>query len=250
MFSVNPTRDYADAEIKYWTEECKEKHAMIGLKLHFASSKVRLYSPHEKDQPKIRDHLSRLRRIYIYARDHNFPVLTHLRDPFDEEPYGANHMKAFIDEVIRPAAGVTVQIAHMSGYGGYDQETDDAVGAFIDARKTNPDGLSNIYFDISEVMKSSILCVPSDTQSEQSLLTRLLPVKRDHDKWYRNVKHRINQIGRDKILYGSDWTNTRHPKEPHWPHPIFDDILQNFIEDLDLDDDLVADICRNRAPYF
>jgi predicted TIM-barrel fold metal-dependent hydrolase len=89
---------------------------------------------------------------------------------------------ARIPRTLLPAApDITVQIAHLSGAGGYDAATDEALGVYAEAIQRGDRRVRNLYFDASGI-----------------------PIA---DMWEKNAAHlikRMRQIGMDRILFGCD----------------------------------------------
>lgn len=81
------------------------------------------------------------------------PVVIHLRNRSPE--YGAEAVQGFIDQVLVTAPNVTVQLAHLGGWGGYDPATDGAVQAFLDAIADGRLNRERIYFETSAVISPS-----------------------------------------------------------------------------------------------
>ena len=81
-----------------------------------------------------------------------------------------------------PAApDVPVQIAHLTGSGGYDDATDAAVSVFTDAIAKHDVRMKNVWFDAAVVVR------PNSTPDQ-----------------LKRIAARIRQIGVKRILYGSD----------------------------------------------
>ena len=74
-----------------------------------------------------------------------------------------------------------MQIAHMAGAGGYDDTTDQALSAFVDAIARREPHTRNLYFDATSVATFDM----SQTQ-------RLRLVQR------------FRQLGMERVLFGSD----------------------------------------------
>jgi hypothetical protein len=84
------------------------------------------------------------------ANEVRFPIVVLLRTR--SKNYGASDVRAFIDSVLPAAPDVPVQIAHMAGWGGYDRDTDEALGAFIEAIRSCRLKRDDLYFDFSAVV--------------------------------------------------------------------------------------------------
>ena len=167
---VNPLKDYAVAEIA----RCAKMPSMrYGLKLHFGNSDVMLDDP---------AHVAKLREVFRAANAAGMAIAVHMRSSVTRKrPYGAAHARAFFDEVLPSAPDVTVQIAHMTGAGGYDDPAvDEALGVFVDAFGRNDARLRHVFIEVSGVAGIG---------------------SRDREP---QVVARIRQIGLQRILYGSD----------------------------------------------
>lgn len=168
---VNPLRDYALTEI----DRCAHHPQLrAGLKLHFGNSDVQLSLP---------DHLARVQAVFARANRHRMPVLVHLRPTIDlKRPYGAPYARAFLDHVLPQAPRIPVVIAHLSGFGGYDDpQTDEALRVFIEAIRFRNPRMRRVYFDVSGVAGLG--------QWEQRKAL---------------VAERIRELGPRRVLYGTD----------------------------------------------
>jgi predicted TIM-barrel fold metal-dependent hydrolase len=169
--SVNPVRTYALKEI---TRCAKDPNLRTGLKLHFGNSDVDLDNP---------DHLARVRRVFRAANEKHMAIVVHLHANIDHHrPYGAKEARIFLEQVLPEAPDVVVQIAHLSGGGGYDdQATDAALSVFVKAIERKDPRMKNVYFDVCGI------AIPGMWEDKANLLVT-----------------RIRQIGTSRLLYGSD----------------------------------------------
>ena len=168
---VDPLKDYALAEI----ERCsKDPYLHFGLKLHFGNSDVDLTNP---------VHAAAVRRVFAAADEHHMPIVVHMHPSVSRHrPYGAKHAQVMLDEILPAAAHVPVQVAHLTGAGGYDDPAiDEALLVFIAAIKKNDPRVANLYFDICGVAGLG------DWQAKKTL-----------------IAERIREIGVSRILWGSD----------------------------------------------
>ena len=168
---VDPLKDYALAEI----ERCsKNQYLHFGLKLHFGNSDVDLTNP---------QHASAVRRVFAAADGYHMPIVVHMHPSVSRHrPYGAKHAQVMLDEILPAAAHVAVQIAHLTGPGGYDDPAiDEALLVFIAAIKKNDPRVANLYLDICGVAGLG------DWRSKKSLIAQ-----------------RIREIGVSRIVWGSD----------------------------------------------
>jgi len=168
---VNPLKEYAIAEI---ARCAKDPRLQTGLKLHFGNSDVNLEDP---------QHVEKLRKVFRAANEHRMAIVVHMHPSVTRQrPYGSKQARLFLDEVIPAAPDVPIQIAHLTGAGGYDEPaTDEAVGVFVDAVAKRDARLAHVYFDVSGVAG-----LGKWTEKMELIATR------------------IRQLGVGRILYGSD----------------------------------------------
>jgi predicted TIM-barrel fold metal-dependent hydrolase len=168
---VNPLKDYAVDEIA----RCSTDPSLrFGLKLHFGNSDVDLDDP---------QHVDRLRRVFRAADEHRMALAVHMRASVTRKrPYGRKEAAVFLNDVLPAAPDVPVQIAHLTGGGGYDDPTtDEALSVFIGAIARHDPRVGHLYFDVSGVAGNG--------------------------KWGTKAElivSRIRQIGVERILFGSD----------------------------------------------
>ena len=205
--SVNPLKEYA---VKELNRCAKDPFLRTGLKLHFGNSDVDLLNP---------EHLAKLRALFRAANQNQMAIVVHLRSNYTHRrPYGAQHAKSFLDNVLPEAPDVTVQIAHLAGAGGYDEPSvDQALGVFLDALANSDERTKNLYFDVSGVAGIG----------EWKEKTEL-------------IASRIRQIGFDRVLFGSDGTPNFFAPREAWA----------AFQQLPLSDAQFEIIKRNAAPYF
>jgi len=169
--SFNPLKDYALEEL----ERCAQDPQLhFGLKLHFGNSDVDVRNP---------QHVEQLRQVFRAANDHGMAIVVHMRSSVTRQrPYGANEARIFLNEVLPAAPDVPVQIAHLTGAGGYDDPLiDQALAVFASAIAHLDWRMAHVYFDVSGVAGLG--------------------------QWVDKanlVATRIRQLGVDRILYGSD----------------------------------------------
>jgi len=169
--SVNPLKEYAVAEI----DRCAATPALrAGLKLHFANSGVDL-----RDS----GHVRRLRRVFHAADEHRMAIVVHARTTISKQrPYGAEHARVFLETLLPAAPDVPVQIAHLAGSGGYDEDgVDAALGVFVDAIAAKDPRVAKLWFDVSGIALIG--------------------------NWPRpaaRVAERIRQLGVERVLWGAD----------------------------------------------
>jgi predicted TIM-barrel fold metal-dependent hydrolase len=217
--SVNPLADYAIAEI----ERCASDRRLSALKLHLANSEVDL------DDER---HLARLAEVFEALARLELPAVVHLRN---DEEYGAAQARAFIDRVLARAPRLPVLIAHMAGWGGYDEATDAAMGAFVDALREGRLDRDAISFDLAAVVFQ-----PEAAGDDKELEHR---VRRANQR----LAERIREIGVDLVVFGTDW--------PSWP-PVPDEtakIERNarlVRQALPLGDEELARVFANVSPVL
>lgn len=179
--SVNPLMESAVGEL----ERCAGL-GFAGLgELHLTNSNVDLRS--EAD-------LDRLAAVFARAGELGLPIVVHMRT--QRVDYGAVDVRGFVERVLPEAASVPVQIAHAAGWGGYDSATDSALGAFADWMSRGQALATNIYFDLSAVVRR----VRREAVAAAEGTPAWWP-----DERYRVLAERLRVIGFDRILFGSDW---------------------------------------------
>lgn len=173
---VDPLREYALTEIARCSHDAQLR---LGLKLHFANSDVDLDNL---------EHLRKLQEVFRAADQHHMAIVVHLHPSVNRHrPYGQKEAMIFLSQVLPYAPHVCVQIAHLSGPGGYDDlATDQALSVFIEAIARHDKRVAHLYFDISGVAGIG--------------------------KWREKkqlIASRIRQVGVHRILFGSDgaWTD-------------------------------------------
>ncbi len=189
FFGINPLAPTALSEIR----RDVKSGLFVGIKLHLTNSDVDLRNPAD---------LQKLAEVFALANKLRVPIVIHLRTRRSD--YGYVDASNFIKKVLVAAPNITVQIAHLAGWGGYDSNTDDALRAFVD----NKDRIqTKLYFDIAAIV--------TDTSGDES---------RDKDAGKRNAKQddsvslhwpdkaeaatlakRIREIGLKRIVFGTDW---------------------------------------------
>jgi predicted TIM-barrel fold metal-dependent hydrolase len=171
---LNPLRDYAVEEI----DRCARDPFMhFGIKMHFGNSDVDLDNA---------EHIARLQRVFRAANDHGMAVAIHLRSSITHQrPYGAREAHAFVESVLPSAPDVTVQVAHLTGGGTFDDPTvDEALSVFIQAFAADDSRVAHVWMDVSGVA--------------------------GYGYWRENtavIARRIREVGVRRILYGSDSAN-------------------------------------------
>ena len=168
--SFNPLKSYALEELA----RCKKDSQLhYGLKLHFGNSDVDLDNPND---------VEKVRKIFNAANRYRMPIVVHLHTSIDNQrKYGAVEARVFLEKLLAAAPDVPVQIAHLAGAGGYNSETDSALGVFAEAITKHDARMKNVWFDATVVVRPNMS--PDDLQ---------------------RIAARIRQIGIERVLYGSD----------------------------------------------
>ncbi len=138
--SLNPLRDYALEELA----NCARDPHIKGLKLHLTTSFVDIRNA---------DHVRKLAAVFAAANARRFPIIVHMRTMNPD--YGRRDAEIFINEVLTQAPDVPLQIAHLSGWGGYGPETDSSLAVFAEAFASGDARVSKVYFDLSAVVPPS-----------------------------------------------------------------------------------------------
>jgi predicted TIM-barrel fold metal-dependent hydrolase len=204
--SVNPLRPYALEEI---ARCAKDPNLRTGLKLHFGNSDVDLDNP---------GHLAEVRQVFRAANEHHMAIVVHMHANIDHHrPYGKKEARIFLEQVLPEAPDVTVQIAHLSGGGGYDDPAiDEALSVFVKAIERKDPRMKNVYFDACGI------AIPGIWEDKAGLIVK-----------------RIRQIGIHRVLYGSDAAT---------PDNLPKDALARWHK-LPLTQDEFRTIDNNVAPY-
>lgn len=186
FFSVNPLSESALAEIS----RCARRKKFIGLKLHLANSEIDLRIP---------AHVKRLGEVFERANSFRLVIALHLRT--QRVGYGREDAQIFITQVLPKAPDIPVQIAHLAGWGGYDESTDGALSAFADWLAEKKRRRNNLYFDVSAVVRQ-VRGTPASSASSDT--KRVGPVWYP-EKRYQRLVERLRKLGLDRILFATDW---------------------------------------------
>jgi hypothetical protein len=110
-------------------------------------------------------------------------IVVHLHPSIHKHrPYGAKEAQIFLSQVLPSAPHVWVQIAHLTGAGGFDDPAvDRALLVFIAAIAKHDGRMAHVYFDICGV-----------------------PGFGNWETKKNVIAQRIRQIGVKRILWGSD----------------------------------------------
>jgi predicted TIM-barrel fold metal-dependent hydrolase len=196
---VNPLKEYALAEI----ERCANIPGLRrGLKLHFGNSDVNL------DDSR---HVMQLQRVFREANQRRMAIMVHLRSN-TRRGWGAGQARVFLQQVLPAAPNIPVQIAHLTGAGGYeDRGIDGAMVVFADAIAAKDRRMKRVYFEVSGVFLEQ-------WESKADLIAK-----------------RLRTIGVERILYGSDG-----PPLANW----------KAFRKLPLTEEEFRKVERNVAPYL
>ncbi|MCI0456067.1 MAG: amidohydrolase family protein [Gemmataceae bacterium] len=179
---LNPLKDYALTEL---ARCAKNPHLRHGLKLHFGNSVVDYHNA---------QHLEQLRRVFRAANDYRMPLVVHMRASITQKmAYGRAEALIFLNELLPAAPDVAVQIAHLAGAGGYDDQVDQALAVFVEAIAQGDPRTKQLWFDVTTVARS-------DAPPKQAAL----------------LATRIRQLGVQRILYGSDAATPDNPPREGW----------------------------------
>jgi predicted TIM-barrel fold metal-dependent hydrolase len=166
FLSVNPLQDSAIDEIRHW----KGSHQLVGLKLHFTASAVKMRRPAERRQ---------VARVLSEAAAERIPIVIHIGGG----KFDASDAELFIRDVLPSAGQSWVQIAHAGG--GLPLQNGNHVlvlRTFADHIEQNDPVTRHLLFDLSAVP------APGETSEVASALTR-----------------EIRRIGIKRFLFGSDY---------------------------------------------
>jgi uncharacterized protein len=169
--SFNPLQAYALQEL---ARCARDPQLRRGLKLHFGNSAIDYHNPHD---------IERLRAVFRAANDLRMPIVVHMRASISKKmAYGREEARIFLNDILPAAPDVPVQIAHLTGGGGYaDPLVDQALMVFVEAIRNKDRRTRHLYFDVTAV------ALPDTTPEQLQLLAT-----------------RIRQLGPRRILYGSD----------------------------------------------
>lgn len=176
--SVNPLAAYALEEI----ERSAGIEGISGLKLHLANSDVNLRND---------VHVDRLREVFEKAGALGLPVAIHL---YTRHPdYGERDARIFLERVLPAAPSIPVQVAHLGGGGGYGEDTEGALRAFLAAFEEDPEATEHVFFDLSGTAHPEALA-----RGDSALLERVRTIN-------AAVARAVRELGPDRVVYGTDW---------------------------------------------
>ena len=162
--SVNPLMAYALSEL----DRCAARPEFRGLKLHLGASGIDLLNG---------SHVAQVQQVLRRAAAHKLPVIIHAA-PRGRAPYGEQHARVFIEQLLPHARTVPVVMAHLWGGGRYAPE---ALKVYAQAAATGGPATRNLYFEVAQAASAGI---PEEAMPE--------------------IAARMREIGFDRIFYGSD----------------------------------------------
>ena len=176
--SVNPLAHYALEEL----ELCAADSRITAFTLNLAPAPVDFGDE---------SHVARLRTFFEALAETDLAVIVHLRNR--GEGYGAGDAGTFIREVLAAAPGVPVQIAHMAGWGPYDEATDSAMQAFVDAFEDGTLDRDRFTFGVGVVVDD-----PMEIDGDTARARRA---------GERNARlaERMRQVGIERVVFATDW---------------------------------------------
>ncbi|HUG39836.1 MAG TPA: amidohydrolase family protein [Longimicrobiales bacterium] len=176
--SVNPLAQYALEEL----ELCAADPRITAFSLNLAPAPVDF-----RDE----SHVASLRTFFEALARTDLAVIVHMRNR--GEGYGAGDAGVFIREVLATAPGVPVQIAHMAGWGPYDEATDSAMQAFVDAFEDGTLDRDRFTFGVGVVVDD-----PEEMDGDTA---------RARAAAERNARlaERMRQVGIERVVFSTDW---------------------------------------------
>lgn len=150
--------------------------------MHLANSDVDLRTPSD---------IRKLAHVFALADKLRMPMVVHMRTR--HKGYGYQGAENFIKKVLSKAPHITVQIAHLAGWGGYDINTDGALQAFIDNKNNIR---TDLYFDIAAIVSDKYIGTPPVYEMGAPWWP---------DKRYERVAERLREIGLERVVFGTDW---------------------------------------------
>lgn len=209
FFSVNPTRDYADAEIR----RCADTLNLNGLKLHFDNSKVSLRSP---------DTLKTVRKIIDLATEKGLPVLLHFDNKSGD--YGAKDVQILIEEILLKNPDTRIILAHLGTGAGFRQATKEILAEVKRQTDAHPQLKKQLWLDISGIV------FPNGFRNGQIPPTTAAECEA--------VSQSLRKTGLDRFVFGSDFPVIRAQ-----------DYLEVLREHLSLKKREIDQILNNPGPF-
>ena len=212
FISVNPLTDYAIEEAEYWINSGRTN----GLKLHLANSDFDFFNP---------DHIQKLQSLLKAVDNPSIGILAHLRTR--NPNYGVKDIEVFLTQILPYAPESTWVIAHVGGWGGYDDATDAVLAKIINAFNSGQINKDRIYLDLAAVVLSK----------ENPLIPKNV-LKQQEEKFIK----RFRSLKTNNWVFGSDWS----PKDDRFqPYRYLKTLLNAGLEEKEL-----KTIIRNRLPFI
>ena len=180
--SLNPLKDYALEEL---ARCASDRNLRRGLKLHFGNSVVDYHNAR---------HIEQVRRVFRQANDYRMTIVVHARASVTQKlPYGRDEASIFLNQLMPAAPDVVVQVAHLAGAGGpQDQGALEALAVFAEAVTRRDSCTRLLYFDVTS------LGAPATPDSVH--------------RWVAA----ITQLGTERVLFGSDATSAKVTPRDAW----------------------------------
>lgn len=170
--SADPTRPYAAAELA----RCGALPGMRGIKLHLPSAGIRL-----EDGAAV----SRIAEIVARAGREGRVVLLHAVRLGEVTDSGAARL---VRDVLRPARGARVVLAHGGGGGGWSTDSRRVLRALIEARAEDWNG-ADVRLELSgTALAEEADGVAASTETHRATLAR-----------------ELRAFGLDRVLFGTDY---------------------------------------------
>ena len=176
FYSVNPLRDYAIEEAKYWQEN--DGHS--GLKLHMANSDVDFFNA---------DHVKKLQDLFDVVDEDGMTIFIHLRNRNSE--YDGRDVEVFVNEILPHAPKSTIIIAHAVGWGGFDEPNEKALDYFIKAMADGRVDTARTYIGVGAVIMEGL------TEDRKTLFLE-----------------KFRSLNIENWVFGSDWAPVLSPLDP------------------------------------
>ena len=183
--SVNPLKTYAAQAIR----RCAAG-GMRGLKLHLANAGFDFGKP---------DQVRRLGEIFALADRLGMTILIHLRS--GEQWEGAAEVSLFAREVLPRAPHVQVQVAHLTGWGGYDRATDAGLSELADWCAEAPLHCDRLYLDLAAV----VLPPEAATKPKGSDQRMLADEEADFPDGPARMRANLLRFDQSHLLFATDW---------------------------------------------
>jgi predicted TIM-barrel fold metal-dependent hydrolase len=206
---LNPLTERALAEL---ARCANNRYLRRGLKLHLGNSGFDYRDPQQ---------VERVRRVFRAANDRRMAIVVHMRASYNlKRSYGRDEALIFLNDLIAAAPDVVIQVAHLGGGGGpNDQASYEALEVLANAVAAGDPRTRRLYFDVT-----GIGLLPNMTPEEAAMFAA-----------------RIRQVGVGRILFGSDATSSGNPP-PREQWLAF--------RKLPLNDEEFRSIATNVAPYL